>query len=402
MSTYRNLEWKKSPAHVRFLRKFKNPRSHKREAQYEYATQELKEEVDQAIQRFIDDGMLVEPTLAQAISSIHNKPPIEDMLRKHDLKVSGSKAQIIGRLIHNAPEAAESMVGNHDLLVCSSGATEFLDQYEQLRQQNEQAAKKKCYKALFNGNGKLAYKFYVEFEKEFGHGDSAGSYNYYGEQMDIILEHKPQLLNSFDERNQKYLRAATCMPLLWRDEVVSKWLPKDFVTPYEDTEVTCNLLSRYAEIQSRIGDADESDKFKITFDSYDVESCELCRKLDGQILSFSDLPELPYKECTSSKGCQCEVRRHWESRYEDDDYDYDIDEDDTSSGITFSVDYAKMLDFDSLDELIAEHIEKYVKENLEIKLDPYSRLKKLKQMLDDELISKDEYDQTKKRILANM
>lgn len=402
MVDYRNIEWKESPAHVRFLGRFKNPRSRKRESQNDYLTHELKEEIDQAIQRFIDNGMLVEPTLAQAISSIHNKPPIEDMLRKHDLKVSGSKSQIIDRLIENAPEAAKSMIGNHDLLICSSGTTEFLENYEQLRQQNEKEAKKKSYKALFNGNGKLAFKTYVQFEKQFGNGNSASSYNYYGEQMDIILEHTPQLLAAFDERNQKYLRAATCMPLIWRDEVVTKWLPKDFATPYEDAEVACNLLSRYAEIQSRIGDADENDKFKITFDTYDVESCELCRKLDDQVITFKEMPELPYKNCTSRKGCHCHIRHHWEGRYTDDEYEFDDDDGEPSSGITFSIDYGEILDFNSLDEIIAEHIEKYVKEHVEIKLDPYSRLKQLKQMLDNNLISEDEYDKTKKRILENM
>lgn len=403
---YKAIEWKKSPAHIRFLSRFNNPRSRKQESAADYLQQQLKEGVDHAIQRFVDEGVLVTPTLAEAINALHNKPPIEEMLRKHDLKASGNKPQIIERLIQHVPEAAQSMVGEHDLLICSESAKAFLDAYEQKRQKIEQLAKQKSFDALLRQDGKSAYKIYVEFHRHYGDMDMYGGGNYYAEEMEIVLTHKPELLDHLMERDAKYLRAASCMPLLWREEPALKWLPEDFVTKFEDGTVASNLLRKYAEIQHQISDADEEDKFKISFDTYDVDSCDICRKYDGQVLSVNEFPQLPSADCTSQKGCQFHVRHHWESRYNSswDDDDLDDEGEDDFSGIRtgITLDFSKILDFESLEEVIAEKVEEFIKENVEVTLDPLSKLRTIKQMCDESLITTEEYEVVKQRILSKM
>ncbi|MBK8034716.1 MAG: hypothetical protein IPK17_35475 [Chloroflexi bacterium] len=98
MSNYKNLDWKKSSAHIRLLSQFNKPHSRKRVAQYEYLTHDLKENTDHAIQRFVDNGMLTQPTLAETIKALYNKPPIEEILRKHNLRAIGDKSQLVARL----------------------------------------------------------------------------------------------------------------------------------------------------------------------------------------------------------------------------------------------------------------------------------------------------------------
>lgn len=404
MVNYKNIDWKKSPAYIHFLSRFRNPRSRKRETQTTYIAQNLKEDIDHAIQRFVDGGILIKPTLAEAINSLHNRPPIEEMLRKNDLKASGNKPQLIERLIEYAPEAAQSMVGEHDLLICSAEALAFLETHEEERKVAEKAAKEQAFSALLNGDGKQAYKIHIEYQRVYGNPETYGGGNYYAQEMEIVLKNEPELLRHLNEPDKKYLRAATCMPMLWREESSLKWLPEDFSTRYEDGEVAATLLAKYAQIQHRVGDADKNDKFEISFDPYDVDSCELCRRFDGKVLALSEIPELPDVNCSSKKGCQCDIRHHWESRYAswDEDEDFDEENDEGSSGLRtgISIDFGKLLDLESLEEFISEKVEEYVKENIEIRLDPLSKLQVAKRMLDEGLITSDEYEATKQHILS--
>lgn len=406
MANYKDIDWQKSPAYIHFLGRFKNPRSRGRETQTSYLSQILKEDIDHAIQRFVDIGMLVKPTLAEAINSLHNRPPIEEMLRKHDFKSSGNKPQLIERLVEYAPEAAQSMVGEHDLLICSSEALAFLEEHEKERQSAEKVAKNQSFSALLEHDSKKAYKIYIEYQRSYGNPEMYVGGNYYAQQMDVVLQSEPELLKHLNERDRRYLRAATCMPMLWREEPSLKWLPQDFSTKYEDGDVTATLLAKYAEIQRQIGDAEKSDKLEISFDPYDVDSCELCRKFDGQILTLEEIPELPDVNCTSRKGCQFHIRHHWESRYgnwdEDEDGDYEDESDEQHSGVRaeFSIDFKKLLDLEGLEQFIAEKVEEFVKENVEIRLDPMSKLQTLKKMLDEGLITSEEFEKTKKRILS--
>jgi len=184
------------------------------------------------------------------------------------------------------------------------------------------------------------------------------------------------------------------------------WLPDDFSTTFEDGTVVSNLLQKYAEIQHRIRDAQDEDKFEISFDAYDVDSCNACKKYDGQILSMSEFPQLPSVNCTSQKGCQCYVRHHWGSRYgssrDDEAFDDEIEDDLSENRTGITLDFSNLIDFESLEELIAEKVEEFIKENVEVTLDPLSKLRTIKQMYDESLITGEEYETLKQHILSKL
>jgi hypothetical protein len=35
--------------------------------------------------------------------------------------------------------------------------------------------------------------------------------------------------------------------------------------------------------------------------------CPACKKLSGKRFKISEVPELPYEQCTSEMGCRCDV-----------------------------------------------------------------------------------------------
>lgn len=405
MTNYREIDWQKSPVHVEFLGYFRSPRSHERATRYLWFSQTLKEDIGHTIQRFIDIGMLIKPTVAQAIDTLYKKPSIEELLRKLELAASGNKPQLIERLIEYAPEQALSMVGDHDLLVCSVEAIAFLDSQIVKRQSAEKAAKDQAFSALLEGDSKKAHKIFVEYQRSYNSRDIDGGGTYFAPQMEIVLQSEPNLLNRLSERERKYLQAATCMPMLWHEETTLKWLPQDLSMTYEDAEVIANLLAKYAEIQIQVGRAGHlSDEFKIMFDPYDVDSCDLCRRFDGQVLALKEMPELPDANCTSRRGCQFSIRHTWERQYDNwnngDENEYSEDDSDQQHLGIQLFDFRKFLDLEGLEGFIAEQVEGFVKEHVEVSLDPFSKLQTLKKMLDAGLITAKEYQTVKQQVLS--
>ncbi len=397
MTKYKSVDWKKSPAHIEFLSRFNNPRSRKREAQTLYLSINLKEPVDQTIDRFIDFGMLVQPEIGRAIDALHNRGPLEEILRQHGLKTTGNKPQLIQRLVDFLPDVALSLVGNHDLLLLSEEARMFLDAYQKERATAVVATKERVFSALIEADDKAAYKTLLEFERKFDNSRAETS-DYIGERVKTILLSNPKLLDGLNVRDKTHLRAATCMRLFWAEESASNWLPNDFVSRYSDGDIASNLLLKYAEIQQDAQRYGGEYEVQVQFDPYDFDSCQICRVFDGKTLKPTELPELPDKECTSEKGCQCRLRTVWDS------HDYDPESEDESASDDEddeATDLSQLIDVDKVRTIIASQVEAFIAEELAIRLEPHSKLLSLKAMLDEGLITSKEYETTKQKILSS-
>jgi hypothetical protein len=89
-------------------------------------------------------------------------------------------------------------------------------------------------------------------------------------------------------------------------------------------------------------------------------------KLNGKVFDVDNVPELPMVGCTSEKGCMC----NFEDFFDDNDTSYEI-----------------------------KFTEKELEEIEDLETNPVKRLRFIKQMLDEGLITQYEYDEKKKQIL---
>lgn len=393
-----NTNWRESPDYINFLRYFRTPKDRNdRSYVYQYITRDFKENPDNIFQTLIDERLLVPPSLSDAIVSLYTKAPVEEKLKELGLSTSGSKLQIIQRLIDNDQSSAEKMIQDREMLVCSAAAFAFLEEFDSKKADAENRAKQASFIALVAGDDREAHHIVVEYQRRF-QPNSEGP-NIRGERVKYRLKSEPTILSQLNSENKYLLRAACFMPLLWYGEKPVRWLPDTFKSQYEDNEVLANLFTRYAEIMESIDWYDEKTKIEISFDRYDVDSCSLCRKLDGKMLLKKEIPELPYLNCTSRKGCQCQLRMQL-SRF---DFDDASDEsEDNFSGAGVIIELPDILDSDNLDEAIAERVDQFIRDNVEVKLDPVSKLKQLKQMLEEDLITEEEYQEAKHRILSQL
>jgi len=328
--------------------------------------QTLGESTEDAIERFVRNGVLVPATLEESLSAVLQVAELKKLLKERNVKQSGSKSELVEKLVEADRNGAEKLFKKHRVMKCSESALTMLNERKSMQTQELEFAQRQSFEFLKNGKPKGAYKSYAEYYKKystFPYKD--GSFSVH--ELQFILVSSPKVLGTLSQENLKLIRAAAGMSSLWGDQKPEYWLPENFSTPIGDNKRAINYLLRNAQFNQHLtGTSKYTKKLKIVFENSDVDSCPLCLALNGKVFDVDKVPELPMVGCTSEKGCMCNFE------------DYFAD-DETSQEIKFSD-----------DEL--EKIE-------DLETNPVRRLRFIKQMLDEGLITQQEYDNKKKEIL---
>lgn len=358
-----NLDWIESPSYLDLLSKFAKPRDAQQVMNWQYLKQTLREKPEIVIERFVRDGVLVPASSGESLECLLQATQLRKLLQERGLKVSGSKSDLVERLVSADHEGMDKLVRRHRVVKCSSVALEILAEYEKKRQHASDDAKRQSHEAFIKSNPKDAYKTYITFQRAFLEPEFESS-PLVVEELQHILSSQPKILADVTSENLKLLRAAACMQSLWGDESPEIWLPATFSSGLKNIRVAVNYLTAHARIKGDLeGAKGYARRVKIVFDPGDIDSCDLCQSLNGQIFELDKVPELPVIGCQSDTGCKC----HIDSIYDDEeDNSYEID-------------------LDDLDNIEAGSIDK---------------LRQLKQMLEEELITREEYEKKKEEILA--
>ncbi len=123
------LDWRKSNAPLLLLSKFLHPQTSDHFAKLDNWKAALGESPEQAIKRFIDEGMLVQADLNAQLDYKFKVTELKGMLKQRGLPVSGRKEDLIHRLIQAGPEAMRGVVTGMTILLCSERGREIAEQY---------------------------------------------------------------------------------------------------------------------------------------------------------------------------------------------------------------------------------------------------------------------------------
>lgn len=363
------FDWRNSPAHMGLLANFLKPRDVDQVANWQYLKTTLGEAPSAAIARFVRDGALNQADLVEGLEQVFTVAQLKQMLKVRGLKLSGSKSELIERLVAADRPGMESSYDRSKLLTCSLEARVLVEQFLQERQQEEEAAKHRSFDALLRDDIKDALKSHASYAQRYFGGEYVSN-SYLASEMAFILTCKPKVLGSISQENLRALQAAVCLSRIWRDERAVNWLSDDFHTELPSNQVAVNYLSRHVDIHKVTAlESEYASRFQLIFEPGDIDSCELCLALRNTVFEKDALPELPLEGCSSDTGCMC----HFRSVYED-------------SALSFED------DLDELDETPA------VRENA----DPVTTLLQLKEMLNLDLITQEEYNAKKADVLARM
>lgn len=362
-----NFKWQESPPHLDLLEKFTKSRDVNQVINWQYVKQTIGENSESAIERFVRDGALIPSTIEETLECIFQATQLKKLLQEHNLKLTGSKGELIERLVLSDRAEMEKITQKSKVMKCSAMALELLSEYEKKKQLALDLAKKQSFNALKSNDPKSAYKIYVSYQRAHVIPDFESN-SFQVEEIMSVLKSQPKILANVTAENLRQLKAIAGMHLLWPDETLESWLSSNSISGLKNDRIAINYLLAHARITEDIERHKEYAKqVKIDFDSGDIDSCELCQALNGKVFDIDKVPELPMIGCTSETGCKCRI-------------DTIFDEDDESS---FNI-----------------YIGGKGGDEEDIESTSITKLRHLKQMLDEKLITEEEYEKKKAEILS--
>lgn len=302
-----NFDWRKSPAHIDVLGKFMKPRDVAQVLNWQYLKDSIKESPKDAIGRFIGEGILIHCGLDEILDCAFTASDLKRMVKEEGLKTSGTKAELVERLVTANRPKMENVTSKLKIMKCSPQAREFVENFEQSKQEALESAKQKSFEALLKGDAREAYKVFLAYQRGYVMPELEAR-TFEIEKLNFVLTSAPRVLGNIDPSSLASLRAATCMPALWYNEPAENWLPENFVLSSRGNKVAISYLKCNAEIREDLARyGNYAKKAKLTFDENDIESCALCLKLNEKVFDLKDFPELPFEGCISETGCKCRV-----------------------------------------------------------------------------------------------
>jgi hypothetical protein len=311
------FDWRKSKPHIYLLSLFAKARSFSTITSGEWQEiwkQKLRENPKLALNRFVKENMLVKADSGSILDVQYKVSDLKNICKKYGLSVSGKKADLINRILNNLPEnAIRKLATFNDVYVCTNQARPIVDEYIKTENERRIKAEHLTWEYLSRRQFLEAVKTKALFENErvFQAGLNIDWKNYDLKTdvsvLNFIFSAKFKLLNSFSSEQLFVIRMIAAMSMLWGEDRAKEWLTEniDKSLPFDVMTVSrmvmfygCNkgTLERYKKEQDIIAGVSISCA---------NDSCSECKKLENKVFHFNNVPELPYENCTSTKGCRC-------------------------------------------------------------------------------------------------
>lgn len=315
--------WMDSPAHLLLLSKFAVPRAIDDYSRDELWQSVLREPAQQAIQQFISAGAIAPGTPAQALDYRLRLAELKKQLRARNLPDSGTKAELIERILAADPAWVQLHIAGQPVYICTGAGRAIVEQYNAQRQAQRLACEKEVRDALAARQIERAIQAVAAYEAAQVFPRGVG--------IDWHHPDSAQDESALRAIGNCHIRPLSALNPEQLDEVRLnagvRWL---FGYSYDDYPLPAEVTDRLPDDGFRLTSAvianarfhsaiDACRKSQAQFPQVrhvivythgdDHLVCDECRRLAGREWSPDEAPELPYERCTSSSesGCRCEA-----------------------------------------------------------------------------------------------
>jgi SAP domain len=307
-----NFNWKDSEGHLFLLSKFIRAQ----EPKYFYSNQEywgriLGESPQKAIKRFVEEEILVRPSLDFLVSYKYKVTELKGMLRQQGMPISGKKDELANRIIQVDEEAMENLVSETELLVCTQLGREIAEQYKASENEKRSNVEKQIFDYLTQrmlGEASLLAGSYIDGLMEthgLGKSWKRPSPEFEAGVLKIIFNNKPEILSNLDETKLETLRMGAAMLELLGTNSATKRLPPNFETGLTiDNDSAARMLLFNAMSIIHLKQYKES-SLKYVEVLGATTSCSFCKNIAGKRYAINEAPTLPNPKCTHELGCRC-------------------------------------------------------------------------------------------------
>jgi SAP domain len=316
--------WRNSPAHLLFLSRFIEPRRPEDFVTGVEWNEVLQEDPYNTISKFIDENMLLEGDLGCRLSYKYRVIELKDFLKQRGLAVSGKKNELINRLITTDKIGMENLVSDLLVLLCTDEGRKIAEDYLQNEKEKRIFTEQQTLQFLHDRKFKEACLLMGHYEAEQVFQRGIGiNWKEYTPEKDIkmlndIFSSKPKVLKEMDTTKYEKLWIVASMMYLWGTNKSGNWIDSNFETGIlYDVTTTSRLIESNAYFKRDMRDFVRNGAKKVYINSYanDDLVCSACKKISGKRFNISEIPELPYEQCTSEMGCRCGVSEYQIEKY---------------------------------------------------------------------------------------
>lgn len=266
------------------------------------------------IAQFRQAGLVAEANLAQRLDAMLTVTDLKKALQKHSLKVSGKKADLIERLVTEAPQEARRLAARHRALVCTNKGREIAEAYlkevNTKREQAEQTALAMVQQRRFTDAARAVAAFEQTQVFPRGMGMNWGDPELperLGDEIKRIFEVRPSILRDMPDDRWETVRIAAAMMELWGTNSARAWLPKGFDTGtrFDPSTAARMVLFHVCHLRTLKHCQEMGDKRVNILTAGAGSSCDRCLEMEGKKFPLEKVPELPHPECEHELGCRC-------------------------------------------------------------------------------------------------
>lgn len=267
----------------------------------------------QTISKFTKLGLLRSATLEEKLTMHLTIPKLKDFLKVEGISTIGGRADLVSRIVAQAPEKTEVLIRGRDHLICSEEGLQLVAQNHTDKLQRRSDVENKVVAALEDRDHVRASKLVTEFEagQVFRRGLGIDWENYTPTRdvsiLTSIFSSLPSILSGVNQRELERLRMVAALMHLWGTNRIPNYLPWKIDTGIRfNPETAARMLLFAATHFENLSQyrATEVRSVKI-MGANDHHVCDICKDLQGHIFLLEEVPELPYASCTSDYGCRC-------------------------------------------------------------------------------------------------
>jgi hypothetical protein len=309
---FRKKDWRNSPPHLLLLSHFINkslPCDYFDPGKWEGV---LKESPAKAIERFVSEGMLRPAQIHELMDYKFKLSELKLLLKEWGLKTSGSKGELINRLIEHDKKSVCEMTKDVAIFCCAEEGAALASHYLEGESATRNNIQKNMIDLLLKQDFAAAVRCVVDYEstqifpRDIEIGGGRCNVKTSAEYIEEIFQKKPKILDGIDVEGLEKIRVAAAMMTLWAGKSASAWLPGNFSTGIHlDGEVAVRMLISHCN-HIRNMESCRSGPFELfEIIGSNQNACDACKKIIGKMYKFHDVPELPFPKCTCLIGCRC-------------------------------------------------------------------------------------------------
>lgn len=309
---------------VFFLSKFYKPRTIddfiSGDLWYKFLNQNPKE----TIKSLYNEGFLKKTPYYDYIFVSTTIAKLKPICKDRNLRVSGTKSQLIDRIIEFDSNNLKEIFGENRYIQCTGKGQKLVELYRE----EERVRKEKAINAIWNF---LKINQYLEAVR--------ASHNYFSNSLDPYHELKDGIsiksletehvdfLKTVETSNPKYLQKFKITDLSqyreitqfshlfgWKNEYLQLLEDKPGGLQQSYNPLISKALYTHAMFIRDLSNFKENGIKKIEYLAAGSLSCPECQKIDGKVVSINHPIELPFEHCTCEQGCRCCITAHFSKK----------------------------------------------------------------------------------------